>query len=591
MLRRTTLIAVLTCLVSSVEPAAAGPKKPLPGKWLEITTPHFVVVTNASPKSARETAEHFERIRALFTLPLPQITSGKGLPLKVFAADGEKTMKRLLPGHFEGNSQPAGTFQRTSTTTQVTVRADLVRNGDLRIVYHEYFHFLVDRVGPRPPVWLNEGLAEYWGNTRLTPDAAEVGLPNAAYIAILRDRKLLPIELLVSVDHSSEYYRERRKQELFYAQSWALVHYLLLGDKSGEGRRQFFEYLRYLDGGAESRDAAVQAFGDLEKLRKRLSSYARKASFHYVTMRQPEAPAADHFASRELPLAEAAALVADFVLAAGPSKGAEDLVALALKDAPELAMTHQAAGLYHRRRGEHLESANAFEKAIALEGAGAVSHYGLAVLGLYEDRSPAALEAAEQHLLQAISIDPNFAPALARLAEVYRRLDDAPGRALAMIRRALARRPEHNFYRLKAAQILFESGQEAAAKTAIAEVMSEALATDSATFSNNLCWYGSFWGLATVVMPLCDHAVAQDPEDHPSLDSRGVARALAGDVAGALVDLRAARRLAGDDWSPETQAKRDLWIHSLESGVSPFVGEGLKQLRDDTEETGLGWGR
>ncbi len=178
MWNRIALIAAVACCVPNA--ATAAQPKPLPGKWLEVRTPHFVVITDAGPKPARETAQHFEKIRALFTLPLPQTADQAGPPLRVFAANGERTMKRLLPAYLESRKRalPAGVFRRSQTATEIAVRADLVRGGDLRIVYHEYFHFLVNSAGKRPPVWIDEGLAEYWGNSRLTADGAEVGRPS-----------------------------------------------------------------------------------------------------------------------------------------------------------------------------------------------------------------------------------------------------------------------------------------------------------------------------------------------------------------------------------------------------------------------------
>jgi hypothetical protein len=36
------------------------------GRWTEVRTPHFTVVTNADAKDGRKVAEQFERFRAVF---------------------------------------------------------------------------------------------------------------------------------------------------------------------------------------------------------------------------------------------------------------------------------------------------------------------------------------------------------------------------------------------------------------------------------------------------------------------------------------------------------------------------------------------
>jgi hypothetical protein len=93
-------------------------------------------------------------------------------------------------------------------------------------------------------------------------------------------------------------------------------------------------------------------------------------------------------------------------------------------------------------------------------------------------------------------------------------------------------------------------------------------------------------------MSACERAVELRPESHSILDSRAVARALTGDLAGAAADLRAALELSGKEnrWDDEQKAKRAGWLRRLEAGESPFAGDGPAALGDDPDEAGLGWG-
>ena len=54
-----------------------------------------------------------------------------------------------------------------------------------------------------------------------------VGEAHQRSCLLLRDSKMLPLPLLFQVDPKSPYYNERDKQSIFYAQSWALMHYLI----------------------------------------------------------------------------------------------------------------------------------------------------------------------------------------------------------------------------------------------------------------------------------------------------------------------------------------------------------------------------
>ncbi|NET63308.1 MAG: hypothetical protein F6K63_02385 [Moorea sp. SIO1G6] len=93
---------------------------------------------------------------------------------------------------------------------------------------------------------------------------------------------------------------------------------------------------------------------------------------------------------------------------------------------------------------------------------------------------------------------------------------------------------------------------------------------------NSLCWFGSLHGYAVEVMDACEKAVAKDSENGGILDSRGLARALTGDTAGAISDFQ-----AFVDWTDndKLKAKRQKWIDELRAGKNPFTEEVLKSLR------------
>ena len=562
------------------------------GKWVEVRSPHFVVVSNAGRRPARKIAEHFEQIRELFTQVIPGRVAESGPPLRVFAVSDERTLKRLLPEYWEqrDRTRPAGVFRDTPTGAQVVVRADLLGGEDYGIVYHEYFHFLIHGTRFKMPVWLNEGLASYWSSTRLTSKAAEVGRSDRARLAYIRSGHFLPLEELMAVDRSSPHYGRSDKIQQFYAQSWALTHYLMLGDRSGKGREQLVDYLRRIAGGEPSQEAAPRAFGDLEGLESRLKAYTRKLLMPYVKMTPPAPLAEDQFQIRDLPRAEAAALAALFRLEGKRKKDVEELVAFALEGAPDLVETQVAAGLLHAWNGEYEEAEQAFLRAVRLEGASPLAHYGFAVLRFYRDPTPESLKTVEQHLAQAIALNPKFAPAKARLAEVYRRADGCSQRALIHIRGARIIEPQYALYQLREAQILLQCGKAEEARVIARQVVGEAADSESASANNDICWNGSLWGLVSEVLPACDRAVALNSANYSILDSRGVARAIVGDLQGAADDLRASLELAGDDrWNEEDKAQRAAWIRALEGGENPFAGDGLAKLRDDPAVMGLQW--
>jgi WD40 repeat protein len=123
--------------------------------------------------------------------------------------------------------------------------------------------------------------------------------------------------------------------------------------------------------------------------------------------------------------------------------------------------------------------------------------------------------------------------------------------------------------------------ESAAAKYAEAQTLDPTLEISASTW-NTLCWFGSLWGDAADVMDTCERAVRLAPADGAMRDSRGLARALAGDYPGAIEDFR-----FFVEWSKEVGkyeqygSKREAWIAELKAGRNPFDAATLEALRNE----------
>jgi hypothetical protein len=61
-------------------------------------------------------------------------------------------------------------------------------------------------------------------------------------------------------------------------------------------------------------------------------------------------------------------------------------------------------------------------------------------------------------------------------------------------------------------------------------------------------------------------------------DTRGIARALTGDIQGAIKDFEAAITSTSNVLNKKQKAQRQQWIDALRKGQQPFTPEVLKQL-------------
>ena len=154
------------------------------------------------------------------------------------------------------------------------VQADPERRTSDAVAVHEYVHLLVETNVPAAPLWLNEGLAEFFAAGRLDESPAVFGLPHTGHLSILRSREWLPLDALLTATRGSASVRDRWTSATYYAQAWLLVHYLKLAD-GGRHAVQLTTFTAKVAQGVPASRAAIDAFGDLTQLARRLHDYAR----------------------------------------------------------------------------------------------------------------------------------------------------------------------------------------------------------------------------------------------------------------------------------------------------------------------------
>ena len=200
-----------------------------PDHWFEVRSPHFTVLTDSNEKQARHIAAQFEQMRAVFHTLMPNGATDTGSPITVLALKNQKAFQTLEPASYlaKGQLDLAGLFMQAPDKNYILIRLDAPETDHpYAIIYHEYTHFMM-RKATWLPLWLNEGLAEFYQNTDIRDKEVILGRADSNDILYLRQNRLLPLQTLLLVDHSSPYYHEEQKGSVFYAESWALTHYIL----------------------------------------------------------------------------------------------------------------------------------------------------------------------------------------------------------------------------------------------------------------------------------------------------------------------------------------------------------------------------
>ena len=173
--------------------------------------------------------------------------------------------------------------------------------------FHEYVHFLLRTLGGSHfPLWYEEGLAEFFASTTITRDALVIGDVPPLRLQNLHARRRFPLldvfqagapGLLPGSDSGNtaagqarntrqlerEQARLRRlhRSPIFYAQSWSMIHMMLLGHYAGFDRRDHLlaDYVLDIQNGEQPRTALAHHFeGKYRGLETDLRRYLSRQS-------------------------------------------------------------------------------------------------------------------------------------------------------------------------------------------------------------------------------------------------------------------------------------------------------------------------
>src|ERR1700746_3643480 len=421
--------------------------------WVEVRSPNFFIVSNAGEKQARRTAVQFEQIHTLFREGLA-VAQGHPSPIiTIFALKDEKSLGDLLPDYWtRGHMHPSGVFAFRMYQYYAAVNLEAPGTNPFATMYHEYYHSLTIPFFPALPVWLSEGLADFFGQSQVNGNVATMGMPDPDLIEELRHNKLIPLDVLFHVDTSSPYYNEENKVSVFYAESWALTHYLMLGDKQAH-RQMLLDYASALASGSSPDQAAVKAFGDLKKLQDDLSRYIGKFSFSYFQMKAPAelAPAELHI--RELTDAEEEAYRGGF-FAVRRRPEAKQILQNAVNLDPRLALAHQNLGIEEYLEGNRDSALTSISEAVKLDSKNGLARYLRAYLTFFGAGGFPQDSQIEEDLRQALASQPDFAPANALLGLYLSSRRQNGDEALLYAKKAVTLEPGNTEFIYDLAQVL-----------------------------------------------------------------------------------------------------------------------------------------
>jgi tetratricopeptide (TPR) repeat protein len=372
-------------------------------EWTQVRSEHFTLASALSRERSVELAVELENFRAAARLITNVGVFEERIPTHVTVLP--KPVREL---GFDGTI--AGLF----TPGMRANYAVIVPSGSPsdEVLKHEYVHFLIhNRDTQLYPPWYDEGFAEVLATLRVKGGVIEYGKPPEWRMDSLAQGSWLPFRRVLEARDTWSFGRDA--VAMFYAQSWLLMQYLMIGREGADFAAEAKEFLRRSESGEEPTAAFAAAFGiDPRDLNATLVRYARRLRYYRAQLTRPFPPA--RVEARRMAPDEIAAQLGLLALLRGETASAQTYYGAALAANPANALALVGSGDLYKLK-ERWQAAEAmYQRAIALEPEDANHEldYGEYYLTRAQheqdaDARRAHLVEARRHFARSHALDPN----------------------------------------------------------------------------------------------------------------------------------------------------------------------------------------
>lgn len=448
--------------------------------WLGTRSENFQLAGDASEKELRQTALRLERFHEILSRQFPNLKLTAPVPttVLVFGSDISFALYRER-GTANKSLAAGGFFVKGEDENFMAVSAEKLKTDSFRQIYHQYSHFLINN-NPgksRIPPWLYEGLAEYYEDLQIAEDgSATFGNARPDYQEILKNNDLIPLETFFNISFYEVHQQEKEGESLYYAQSWALMHYLVNAKP-----KELNQFIERLSAGQPVRDAFVKTFQtNLTGLEKDLKNYIEQKSFQKS---QKTFPKEINLKFSTVSEAEREFQVGSLLYALSHFDEAETHFRRAVELKPDFNLALASIGLIKTRQYKYIEAERLAEEAVTSDDRNYLTWFRYAYIlsrrnmtehGFVSDYTAAAADKMREALKKAMTLNPDFAESYNLYALVSFVRNEELDKALDYLNKALEIAPGNQQYALRFAELSMRKERFAEARRTAQSVLNNA---------------------------------------------------------------------------------------------------------------------
>jgi predicted Zn-dependent protease len=433
--------------------------------WIRVNSKNFNLVGNASEKDIRKVATRLEQFRETFRQIFARANLNSPIPTNVVVFKSDASYKPFKPKRANGkiDNFVAGYFQPGEDVNYITLSTDGEDADTYGTIFHEYVHFVLDvNFGKSDvPPWFNEGLAEYYQTFEIEEDQkVKLGLPQGGHLALLQQTKLIPLDTLFKISNYSLQQNGNHSRSIFYAQSWALIHYLIQTGKS----ESLEKFILALTKNVPPEKAFQEAFQTTyTQMEKDLQKYVTQNTYKYLNLTFKAKLLFDsEMQTSPLSEAESNAYLGDLLYHTNRPDDAEPYLQKSLSNDPNSGMANIALGMVKLRQKKYGDAKIYLEKALSADQKNHLAYFRYAFLLSREDQAEDGFvttftaeksQKMRDLLKKAIAINPGFTESYELYAFIGLVTGEQLEEGLKYMQTALKYQPGNQRYAIRIAEL------------------------------------------------------------------------------------------------------------------------------------------
>ncbi|HEY5611177.1 MAG TPA: tetratricopeptide repeat protein [Thermoanaerobaculia bacterium] len=462
---RSRLLTILIVLSVAHSLVALDPPRERE-KWHRVRVGTFEIYSNGEESATKRVAENLQMLRGAIG-KLTSLNVRSPMTTKVYLFKTDASFAPYRNATIGNSPRITGVFLAHRDGNYVLINGDSGEDPE-RAVAHELTHYYINNTAPDVPLWFHEGLGEFYSTFEASGREVKVGVPIPQHIQWLRAHPMIPLADLFAITTGSPEYNEGTRGGVYYAQSWAFMHYMLIG--SEERRLPLREFMKLLGEGKPTEEAFRAAFkADYKTVEEELRQYVRRFVFPSITVKFAEDELIEPPHAEALSRDEVLFQLGDLLAHSQPQNysDAQSFLQEALRLNASHASAHSILGFLSERTGDAKQASEQYERSMQLGATEAMPAllYGEHLLRELNTASRSAGDIPESSIAKtremfrkAIQINPELPRAWSGLGATYVMSEGDPSEGIKALEKSWSLAPSQSDVAFNLAALYAKNG-------------------------------------------------------------------------------------------------------------------------------------